>query len=299
MHMVLRFCAVIALIFVVCLDFRPVHGLQSLRFREPPHLRHLKKVRYGTWSSEKSVQFSSNNFHGQLVKVALKSRCSDYAEYLRTQPRWGGKIIGPIVRYINTCCVATMFFFILRIWNKFKCIRRNVLERLIFHRPKNVGLLTVSNHQSVMDDPGLWSAFLPLWRARPEQVRWVLCTEDVFFAVRSPCRCMMLRRAELLASFSPSFDGDIHDDVVSVFASASASVAFFRKSGCRASSPLATSCLWTDRVPSSSRSSADSRRSSRADRGATYSQRAVSGRTGASIRPLSRSWAPSNTASAS
>ena len=29
---------------------------------------------------------------------------------------------------------------------------------------------------------GLFASFLPWWRMRPEQIRWTICTEDVFFA---------------------------------------------------------------------------------------------------------------------
>jgi hypothetical protein len=35
----------------------------------------------------------------------------------------------------------------------------------------------------VLDDPGIWSVLLPFWRLHPRRLRWVLCTEDVFFAV--------------------------------------------------------------------------------------------------------------------
>jgi len=60
----------------------------------------------------------------------------------------------------------------------------------IWHRPKGRGLLTVSNHMSVMDDPGLWSAVLPWWRIRPEQMRWSVCTDDVFFALKGRLAAM-------------------------------------------------------------------------------------------------------------
>lgn len=60
----------------------------------------------------------------------------------------------------------------------------------IFRRPTGKGLLTVSNHQSILDDPGLWAAVLPFWRVRPEQLRWTLCTEDVFFFKRPLQNCM-------------------------------------------------------------------------------------------------------------
>ena len=72
---------------------------------------------------------------------------------------------------------------VLRVFNRFRVIRENTLKRLMFHRPKGKGLLTVSNHQSVVDDPGLWGALLPFWRISPEQMRWSLCTDDIFFYV--------------------------------------------------------------------------------------------------------------------
>jgi len=53
----------------------------------------------------------------------------------------------------------------------------------VWRREKGRPMLTVSNHQSVLDDPGLWCVLLPWWRMRPEQFRWSICTEDVFFAV--------------------------------------------------------------------------------------------------------------------
>ena len=70
---------------------------------------------------------------------------------------------------------------VLRVFNRFRVIRENTLKRLMFHRPKGKGLLTVSNHQSVVDDPGLWGALLPFWRISPEQMRWSLCTDDIFY----------------------------------------------------------------------------------------------------------------------
>ena len=111
------------------------------------------------------------------------NRCDKYATDVLSKPRWGGAIIGPIVRYFNTVWIGLLFSFILRVMNNFKTYRQNILFHHIFKRPKNKGLLTVSNHQSVADDPGLFAAFIPWWRISPRRLRWVLCTEDVFFAV--------------------------------------------------------------------------------------------------------------------
>ncbi|KAJ1435213.1 hypothetical protein B484DRAFT_325682 [Ochromonadaceae sp. CCMP2298] len=85
------------------------------------------------------------------------------------------------MRYINDFLVGILCTVVLRVFNRFRAVRRNVLLDQVFQRPKGQGLLTVSNHQSVFDDPGLWGAILPFWRLRPERLRWSLCTEDIFF----------------------------------------------------------------------------------------------------------------------
>ena len=110
------------------------------------------------------------------------NRCDEYAEVL-SKPRWGGAILGPIVRYLNTIMIGSIFSIILRVFNKFTAVRRELLVDKIFNREPGRGLLTVSNHQSMADDPGLFSAMIPWWRITSKQMRWVLCTEDIFFFV--------------------------------------------------------------------------------------------------------------------
>ena len=124
------------------------------------------------------------------------NRCDQYAKVL-SKPRWGGPIFGPIVRYLNTIMIGVIFSIILRVFNKFTSVRRELLTDKIFNREKGRGLLTVSNHQSMADDPGLFAALIPWWRISSQQMRWVLCTEDVFFYV-SYCSSMFLS-AMLLA----------------------------------------------------------------------------------------------------
>jgi 1-acyl-sn-glycerol-3-phosphate acyltransferase len=113
----------------------------------------------------------------------VSKRCDDYASNILSRPRrWGGLIVGPLLRYANSLAVGLIFGFILGLLNKFSVQRVKVLLDLVFHRARGRPLLTVSNHQSVLDDPGLWAVLLPYWRFRPEQMRWQICTEDVFFA---------------------------------------------------------------------------------------------------------------------
>lgn len=117
-----------------------------------------------------------------VADISLRvSRCDEYSELIK-KPVYRQNILWTIVKYFNTLVVASFFSLILRVFNKLKVIRRTVLLDHVFKRTKGQGLLTVSNHQSVMDDPGLWSAILPFWRMWPNQNRWSICTEDVFFA---------------------------------------------------------------------------------------------------------------------
>lgn len=49
-------------------------------------------------------------------------------------------------------------------------------------RPAGTGMLTVSNHISTMDDPGLLASIVPLRTlCDPEAMRWGVCAEDVCF----------------------------------------------------------------------------------------------------------------------
>lgn len=110
------------------------------------------------------------------------ARCREYSEFMDKNKRWGGPT-GDIVRYVNTLLVASLFGFVLKGLNNFTAYRSDILFDHIWEREEGRGLLTVSNHKSFYDDPGIWSALLPFWRISPEQMRWTICTEDVFFSV--------------------------------------------------------------------------------------------------------------------
>ena len=112
-------------------------------------------------------------------------RLEAYNSRLRTSlgERWGGWFLGPVIRYMNNFIVGVLYTVILRVMNRFKAHNRDTLLKSVLHRDKSQGLLTVSNHQSFFDDPGLWAAVLPWWRMRPEQMRWTLIADNIFFRV--------------------------------------------------------------------------------------------------------------------
>jgi monolysocardiolipin acyltransferase len=116
-----------------------------------------------------------------LTREDRRLRCETYSNTVLAQPRWGGPVLGPTVRYVNSALIGILFSIVLGQLNSFRGHRLDTLLKLVLDRPNGKPLLTVSNHQSVMDDPGLWAKILPWWRLRPEQLRWQICTEDVFF----------------------------------------------------------------------------------------------------------------------
>lgn len=135
--------------------------------------------------------------HRSLTLSSTLNRCDQYAEVL-SKPRWGGRILGPIVRYLNTLMIGFLFSVILRVFNKFTSVRRELLVDKIFNREAGRGLLTVSNHQSMADDPGLFAALIPWWRISSKQMRWVLCTEDIFFFVSYKEMCSAFQLCDIL-----------------------------------------------------------------------------------------------------
>ncbi len=112
-------------------------------------------------------------------------RCRTFnSKYLSTPSKWYTSTL----QYLTQIMCGTIFGFIMKIMNRFHPHRLATLHHLVYNRPSHKGLLTVCNHQSMADDPGLWSAMLPLWRTRPSKFRWSICTEDVFFSVSEiPC----------------------------------------------------------------------------------------------------------------
>ena len=111
--------------------------------------------------------------------VHMTSRTDEYAATVSKKSRWGG-VLGAVLRQVNQFVVGLFFLVIVRVLNKFKAIRIEKLLNLVWNRPNERGLLTLSNHQSVMDDPGLFAAVVPWWFLPNRKFRWTICTFSVF-----------------------------------------------------------------------------------------------------------------------
>ncbi|CAM9125291.1 unnamed protein product, partial [Pylaiella littoralis] len=86
-----------------------------------------------------------------------------------------------VLSYLTIMTTWLLFRFLLKGFNKVECHNRQALLDAVLDR-EDRGLLTVSNHMCVYDDPGLWSALLPFWRVGRAKMRWALCTDDIYYA---------------------------------------------------------------------------------------------------------------------
>ena len=146
------------------------------------HSHVLRNQHILSWRSQRAAV--SSHFATRIHSSSGSYRCDTFAAAVtNNKVWWGARFFGHILRYVLNFSCGLLCCFLLRILNTFKVIRLNTLLNLVFKRPAGVGLLTVSNHQSVFDDPGLWGAMLPFWKLAPQKLRWSLCTEDIFFSV--------------------------------------------------------------------------------------------------------------------
>ncbi|XP_055379672.1 tafazzin isoform X2 [Condylostylus longicornis] len=66
-------------------------------------------------------------------------------------------------------------------------------HRLIsaIHRPKGIPLVTVSNHHSCFDDPGIWGSFTIRDVLNRKSIRWALAAHDICFTCELHSRFFM------------------------------------------------------------------------------------------------------------
>lgn len=58
---------------------------------------------------------------------------------------------------------------------------KHIIARALDLRPKNVPLITVSNHHSCFDDPGIWATLDLRHALNRHKMRWSLAAEDICF----------------------------------------------------------------------------------------------------------------------
>ncbi|CAH4032464.1 tafazzin [Pieris brassicae] len=81
---------------------------------------------------------------------------------------------------ITVAVVGLFSKIIVEFLNKTTVYNREALSRAV-HRPREVPLLTVSNHHSCFDDPGLWGVLDTGTLVRGSRMRWSLAAHDICF----------------------------------------------------------------------------------------------------------------------
>jgi len=86
--------------------------------------------------------------------------------------------------FASTITVAAVGIFsklIISFFNNTKVYNREIITKALERRPKNVPLITVSNHHSCFDDPGMWGTLKWSNLLRPSRMRWSLAAHDICF----------------------------------------------------------------------------------------------------------------------
>ncbi|GLC35250.1 hypothetical protein PLESTB_000585300 [Pleodorina starrii] len=95
-------------------------------------------------------------------------------------PPWGG-----LGRSITLGLVSSFARLILTVLNKTEIINQERLISTVENRESGAGVLTICNHTSMFDDPGVLSIIMPwswLWMDPVQNhVRWSLCAKEVCF----------------------------------------------------------------------------------------------------------------------
>ncbi|KAG6797672.1 tafazzin [Apis cerana] len=65
--------------------------------------------------------------------------------------------------------------------NRTTVYNKHIINRALDERPKNVPLITVSNHHSCFDDPGIWASLDLRYLMDRRKIRWSLAAHDICF----------------------------------------------------------------------------------------------------------------------
>ncbi|XP_076248582.1 tafazzin, phospholipid-lysophospholipid transacylase isoform X2 [Calliopsis andreniformis] len=86
-----------------------------------------------------------------------------------------------IASSITVAAVGIFSKIIIEWLNKTTVYNKHIINRALDCRPKNVPLITVSNHFSCFDDPGIWATLDMRHILDRRKVRWSLTAHDICF----------------------------------------------------------------------------------------------------------------------
>jgi len=90
-----------------------------------------------------------------------------------------------VAKVIVMSLISAMCRILLCVRNRIEVVHDDNYKSMLHywrHRPRNTGLITVSNHASSLDDPALLASIVPIdVMLRPSKMRWTIATQDLVF----------------------------------------------------------------------------------------------------------------------
>ncbi|KAF5305141.1 hypothetical protein FQA39_LY09403 [Lamprigera yunnana] len=97
-----------------------------------------------------------------------------------------------IAASITIACVGIFSKILIQWFNKSKIHNRHYMVYALDKRPNSVPLITVSNHHSCFDDPGIWATLDVKHLLSKTVMRWSLAANDICFSCLSHARFFKL-----------------------------------------------------------------------------------------------------------
>ena len=166
---------------------------------------------YNVVSIKKTTTRSATSLHlfGSISSHKNTSHANRLKRRQKIQSRRPlGRIITAFIKFI----ITSTTFFVMKIMNKtYLHDSNNNLKKYIFERnSKEVGLLTISNHCSVIDDPGIWCGTLPLRKLTLDNMRNIVMVEEAYYSlgklsayILHGLNCLPIRRGDIRGLESP------------------------------------------------------------------------------------------------
>ncbi|XP_015438219.1 PREDICTED: tafazzin homolog [Dufourea novaeangliae] len=86
-----------------------------------------------------------------------------------------------IASSITFAAVGIFSKIIIEWLNRTTVYNKQIITRALDCRPKNVPLITVSNHHSCFDDPGIWATLDLRYLLKRSKMRWSIAAHDICF----------------------------------------------------------------------------------------------------------------------
>ncbi|CAH1101617.1 unnamed protein product [Psylliodes chrysocephalus] len=86
-----------------------------------------------------------------------------------------------IASTLTVVAVGLFSKILIHLLNRTKVHNKNIINNVLENRPKQVPLITVSNHHSCFDDPGIWGTLRLKHLLNSRVMRWSLAAHDICY----------------------------------------------------------------------------------------------------------------------